>query len=462
MAKDDDFQKKKHKDVHQAVTDQIIASLESGVMPWKRPWNAGNLIGSDSFLPRNAVTGRPYQGINLLILLGKGHEDPRWCTLETANSQGWKIRAGEKSTTIIRSSPQLRTKTVIERDPETGEEKPVEKTYQYWFTREYRVFNASQIEGIPPLEEGKKPRTQAEIDDGVKKILSRFPQIRLIHLPVQADRNGRDAFYRSLDDSVTMPSPERFSDINAYYGVLLHEYGHSTGHPDRLNRESLDKYHTSDSWRAKEELVAELTSAFVTAELGLPDDLSRNAAYIGAWLEELKKDKREIFRAAAMAQKAADLLMGRDQELSLRENEEQEKSLPVAKEASAAAGVPEPAIRVVREEYQNFSGITEPVLFRTYEETAPPGRRFDPMIPGVIEGGRKYQAITAMDHFSEIASRLDSHEETRNGYLVPHGWRVLRGYYPAELHREFFPEDNLPGLPDLPREEPKSTFEPAL
>ena len=354
MAKNNNFPKKEHKDVHQAVTDQIIASLESGVMPWKRPWNAGKLVGSESFLPRNAVTGRPYQGINLLILLGKGHEDPRWCTLETANSQGWRIRTGEKSTTIVRSSPQLWTKTVLERDPETGEEKSVEKTYQYWFTREYRVFNASQIEGIPPLDEVKTPRTQTEIDNGIKEILSHFPQIRLTHLPVQADRKGNDAFYRNSDDSVTMPSPERFSDINAYYGVLLHEYGHSTGHPDRLNRESLAKYHTSDRWRAKEELVAELASAFVTAELGLPDDLTRNTAYIGSWLEELKKDKREIFRAASMAQKAADLLMGRDQDLSLRENEEQ------------------------------------------------------------------------------------------------------------ELHREFFPEDNLPGLPDLPREEPKSTFEPAL
>ena len=202
--------------------------------------------------------------------------------------------------------------------------------------------------------------------------------------------------------------------------------------------------------------MAELASAFVTAELGLPDDLSRNTAYIGSWLEELKKDKREIFKAASMAQKAVDLLMGRNQDLTLRKNEEQEERLPADNEASAAAGVPEPGIRVVKEEYQKL------VLFRTYEETAPPGRRFDPMTPGVIEGGRKYQAITSMDHFSEIASRLGPHEETHNGYLVPHGWRVLRGYYPAELHREFCPEDNLPGLPDLTRDEPKSTFEPAL
>lgn len=470
MAKNNNSPKKEHKDVLQAVTDQIISSLESGVMPWKRPWNAGKLVGSESFLPRNAVTGRPYQGINLLILLGKGHEDPRWCTLETANGQGWKIRKGEKSTTIVRSSPQLRTKTVLERDPETGEEKPVEKTYQYWFTKEYRVFNASQIEGIPPLDEVKTPRTQAEIDTRVKEILSRFPQIRLTHLPVQADRKGDDAFYRKSEDSVTMPSPERFSDINAYYGVLLHEYGHSTGHPDRLNRESLAKYHTSDRWRAKEELVAELASAFVTAEFGLPDDLSRNTAYIGSWLEELKKDKREIFKAASMAQKAVDLLMGRDQEMALKENEEEKEEGPrAAKDAAVAAGVPEPGIRVVKEEYQKLSGITEPVLFRTFEETAPPGRRFDPGTPGVLEGGKKYQAITSMEHFSEIASRLGPHEETPNGSLVPHGWRVLRGHYPKELDREFFQEGrepsgdiDLPGISDHVQEEKKTAFEPAL
>jgi antirestriction protein ArdC len=464
MAKNDSS--KERRDVHQEVTDQIVASLETGVMPWKRPWNAGKLVGSESFLPRNAATGRPYQGINLLLLLGKGHDDPRWCTLKEANRQGWRIRQGEKGTVIVHSSPQLYKKTVIERDRETGEEKPAEKTYRYWSTQIYRVFNASQIEGIPALDEVKTPRPQEEIDTRVKEILSRFSQIRLTHLPIQVDRQGKDAFYRQSEDSVTMPAPGRFSDINAYYGVLLHEYGHSTGHPNRLNRETLAKYHASDSWRAKEELVAELSSAFVAAELGIPDDLTRNTAYIGSWLSELKKDKREIFKAASMAQKAVDLLMGREQENSLREDEKRKEAPREPQEESVAAGVPEPGIRVVKEEYQKLSGIAEPVLFRTFEETAPKGKKFDPGTPGVLDGGKKYQAITSMDHFSEIASRLGPREETPNGCLVPHGWRVLRGHYPGELHREFFPEvADLAGVSSLFEDEPEpvsSGLEPGM
>jgi antirestriction protein ArdC len=462
--------KREHRDIHQEVTNRIVAELEKGVMPWKRPWSAGSLSGTGSFLPRNAVNGRPYQGINTLLLLSRGYSDPRWCTYEKAQQQGWQVRKGEKATEIVLSKPQMRSKAVLETDPETGEEKSVTKTYKYWFAKAIRVFNAEQIEGIPDLEQPKGDApNKVFLDRNVEEVLSRLKEtgLTLGHCVAQMSPDGSDAWYRPSADRINMPHPERFPKITDYYLTLLHECGHATGHEKRLNRPFAHSFGTKDY--AREELVAEISSALVSAELGIENDLKRNAAYIDNWLEVLKADKKEIFRAASQAQRACDLLMGRELE---REMEEEKSAEQTGSPVQAASGLPSPGTHLVKEEFQTLSGILDPVRFFTYEETPPPGRRFDLNTPGVMDGGRRYQAITSDPHFADICNRLGPHEENRNGTLTPHGWMVLRGHYPKELDREFPPEGpgiavgeiDLPGISDRSQEEDKKTaaFEPAL
>ena len=468
MATTNNREKKEHRDLHREVTERIVAELEKGVMPWKRPWSAGSLAGTGSFLPRNAVNGRPYQGINTLLLLSRGYSDPRWCTFEAARQQGWQVKKGEKATQIVLSKPQLRQKTVIETDPETGEEKNVSKTYKFWFAKAIHVFNAEQIEGLPELEkpEGNTPNKNT-LDRKVEEILSRLKEtgLTLSHSVAQMSPDGSDAWYRPSADRINMPHPDRFPDMNSYYGTLLHESGHATGHEKRLSRPFANSFGTKDY--AREELVAEIASALVCAELGIENDLKRNAAYIDNWLEVLRSDKKEIFRAAAQAQKACDLLMGRSPEWEMEEEKSAEQT---GTTVPAASGVPSPGTRLVKEEFQTLSGIPEPIRFFTYEETPPSGRLFDRNTPGVMDGGRRYQAVTSDSHFADICNRLGPHEEDGNGFLIPHGWMVHRGYYPKELDREFHPERSdesvgevdLPGISDTARIDPKSTLEPAL
>lgn len=279
-----------HHDLHQEVTDRILTALERGTAPWQRPWKEGE--GFD--LPVNAVTGRPYHGINTLLLMGEG--DPRWCTYKQAQEQGWQVREGEVGTQIgFYKMAEVTDKEKL--NPDTGE--PEKRTFP--LLRSYVVFNAQQIEGIPPLDRdalrppGWDPQAAAEA------IMARSgAQIR---------HGGNDAFYLPKHDVIQLPEQGQFPTAGDYYGTALHELGHWTGHESRLDR----KFGLFGSEQyAKEELRAEIASAMLSAELGVPHNPETHASYLGSWIEALRNDKREIFRAAADAQKITDFLMGRE------------------------------------------------------------------------------------------------------------------------------------------------------
>lgn len=299
------------RDFRQEVTDQIVAMLEKGTAPWQKPWEPGVLQ-----LPLNPTTGKVYRGGNALHLMAvagrKGFEDPRWLTYRQAQEQGWQVRQGEKGTHIeFWQFPEH------ERDRESGEkpnpaDSPGDDTDRAeartrMLHRIYTVFNGQQIEGIPAYSPQKTQGWEA-VQAGERILVN--SGARITH-----DQDDR-AFYSPASDKIHLPPREAFRNASDYYGTALHELSHWSGHPTRLDRETLNEsYRFGDTNYAKEELRAELASVFLAAEKGIPHNPEQHAAYVASWIQTLKHDKNEIFRAAKDAHAAADYLIAFDKEL---------------------------------------------------------------------------------------------------------------------------------------------------
>jgi antirestriction protein ArdC len=306
------------RDFRQEVTDSIIQLLEKGVAPWQKPWEPG--AGSLG-IPFNPTSERAYRGGNAIHLIAtglrNGYEDPRWMTYKQAADQGWQVRKGEKGTQI-----EFWEKKQLDRDDETGNADASKggelagngnTDRSRFIHRVYTVFNAAQIDKIPPYAPAK--RTEFEAVQAGELILTNSGA-RIAH--DQADR----AFYSRAKDSIHLPPKDTFKDIAGYYGTALHELAHWTGHPSRLNRPTLnDSYRFGDLNYAKEELRAELASVFLAAERGIPHNPEQHAAYVGSWIKALKQDKNEIFRAAQDASSATDFLVTLERDRSIAEEE---------------------------------------------------------------------------------------------------------------------------------------------
>ena len=302
------------RDVYAEVTDRVIEALENGTVPWRKSWvSQGG--------PVNVLTGRPYRGINIFLLMLTEFGDPRWGTfkammdtavaqarsegrvlVERTNNRGKKywfeikdgeeeffrggVRKGEKATRIILWKP-------IHRTSEDGEED------KFLLMRDYAVFNAEQANGIPPLptvENGHLP------DENAEAILAGYkggPGIIF----------GPDPGYSVPKDIVYMPPLGAFDTPNDYYGSFFHELTHSTGHESRLNRIEPALYGTDPY--AREELVAEMGAAMLSGLAGFTSaGGEQSAGYIAGWLKALKNDRKLVVGAAAQAQKSTDLIVG--------------------------------------------------------------------------------------------------------------------------------------------------------
>ena len=286
------------RDLYQEATDRIIKALENGTTPWQKPWtdlNTGPL--------RNGSTGNAYHGINTLLLhcasMERGFSDPRWLSFKQCEEKGYKVKKGAKSERIYFYKPLM----VDERDMATGQlmmdpatGKPRQK--QIPFLQCSPVFNAQEIEGIPPLQVSENEFSPVEAGESIAK-----------KCPVEIRHGGNRAFYNPASDSITMPSREQFKTAEAYYATLAHEMIHSTGHKDRCPREFGKRF--GDDAYAFEEMVAEMGSIQLGMETGLPTQIDNHASYISHWLRVLKSDKKAIFTAAAKASQAVDFVMGR-------------------------------------------------------------------------------------------------------------------------------------------------------
>jgi antirestriction protein ArdC len=284
------------KDVYSRVTDRILADLEQGVRPWMKPWNAEHSGGRITRPLRH--NGQPYNGINVLMLwsaaVDRGYAAPIWMTYKQAAEMGAHVRKGEKGELVVYANTITRKET----DAETGED--AERTIP--FLKGYTVFNAEQIDGLP--------ERFTQLAEPTLDPVARIERAEAFFAATQADirHGGNMACYALGLDRIQMPPFVAFRDAESYYATLAHETVHWTRHPTRLDR-VLGRKSFGDAGYAREELVAELGSAFLAADLGLAlEPRDDHASYIGHWLAVLKDDKRAIFSAAAHAQRAADFL----------------------------------------------------------------------------------------------------------------------------------------------------------
>ncbi|WP_129793895.1 ArdC family protein [Sphingosinicella sp. CPCC 101087] len=280
--------------LYSEVTGRIIAELEEGRVPWVQPWDSARC---GCTMPRNAVTGRGYSGINVLILwaagVGGGYRSQRWLTYRQAQRTGGHVAKGEKGTIVCyadRFTPSAEEERAFEEDREAR---------QVAFLKRFVLFNVDQCEGLPEeLVELPTPRGECEaIPDADALIAATGADIRI---------GGDMAFYAPAVDYIQVPPQEAYFEPINWYRTALHELGHWTGHPSRLDRDQSAGFGTPAY--AREELVAEMASAFVCASLSIRPTV-RHADYVGAWLDVLREDERAIFRAASLAGRAADYLL---------------------------------------------------------------------------------------------------------------------------------------------------------
>jgi len=284
-------------DVYTRVTDQIVAQLEAGTRPWLQPWQAGHAAGEVCRPLR--FNGLPYRGINVVLLwlaaMQRLFACPLWMTYRQAAELGGQVRRGEKGSLVVYASSFTRREI-----DDSGEQ----REHDVPFLKSYSVFNAEQIDGLPP-----RYYAQAEPQSHP---LERVDRAEIFFRRTGADirHGGSMAYYAPDADRIQMPAFDSFRDAESYYATLAHEVTHWTRHPSRLARE-FGRQRWGDEGYSMEELVAELGAAFLCADLGLtPEPREDHAAYIASWLNVLKSDKRAVFAAAAHAQRAADFLHG--------------------------------------------------------------------------------------------------------------------------------------------------------
>ncbi len=307
--------------LYEDVTARIVADLEAGTFPWAQPWGQpqgqsrgqppGQSWGASPKnaalgLPRNAATGKPYSGINVLILWGqlfdKGFASQNWLTFRQALSLGGMVRKGEHCVSVCYADkfiPRAERNIEGRGNASAGQGESDREPAAVPFLRRYTVFNVAQCDNLPAhCLASATALPEREI----------VPQAEALAAATLADirTGGAHAFYRPSDDTVQVPPQPAFFDQINYYRTLFHELGHWTGHASRLNRDQTGAF--GSKRYACEELVAEITAAFVCASLSIRPTV-RHADYLGSWLEVLRADNRAIFHAASKASKAADFIL---------------------------------------------------------------------------------------------------------------------------------------------------------
>ena len=270
------------------IVEKIVEALGKGEIPWRKPWR--------SCAAHNAISKSEYRGVNALILnLASHYVDPRFLTYKQASSLGAQVKKGEKGWPVIFYS-------TIKKEGEKVDGGNSEKAKTFRFMKHYTVFNASQCEGMPAMEEAAAPIVPIVAAEEVVKRMPRAPRIV----------DGSRACYIPSQDIVQMPPrTAHWTSGTAYYDTTFHELVHSTGHESRLSRDLGGNF--GGEKYAKEELVAEIGAQFLCQSSGINrSEVEENAvAYCQNWSKVLKNDPKMIFYAAAKAQAAHDFIMGK-------------------------------------------------------------------------------------------------------------------------------------------------------
>lgn len=278
--------------IKQEVTDLLVKALQEGNAPWRRGWVGG-------MAPTSLSTGKPYQGINSLILslLGEGYSHPLWLTYKQAQALGGNVKKGEKSIHVVYASKkELEAK-------EEGEKAP-----SFFFYKWFNVFNVDQCEGIEIPAKYLPTGEVVEPIDAINRLWDGYQNRPEMYYSEQ----GR-AFYSPSEDSITLPSLHQFKSAQEHAYTFAHEMIHSTGHESRANRwknaEDKPSRFGCESY-AKEELIAEIGACMLLANAGVQFDIPNSAAYLRSWIKELQNDTSLIFKASAKAQAASAYIEG--------------------------------------------------------------------------------------------------------------------------------------------------------
>jgi antirestriction protein ArdC len=276
------------KNVYEMVTDRVISALESGNIPWEKPWG-GCRSGAYNF-----ITRKSYSLMNQMLLKHRG----AYGTFKQWTEKGGKIRKGEKSEIVVFWKFQI-----VEEENEDGEKE--EKKIP--ILKYYNVFHISQVEGVTVKEEELPEVKPIESAEKIKREYVEREHIRIL------EYTTNEAFYSPAGDFIQVPERGQYRDVNEFYSTLYHEMVHSTGHKSRLNRLERDAHFGNEIY-SKEELVAELGAAFLMNLLGIETKKTfRNStAYIQNWIQVLKNDPRFVVSAAGKAEKAVHYIMGED------------------------------------------------------------------------------------------------------------------------------------------------------
>ena len=292
--------------MREQIANRFIAALQEERIPWHQEWQ--NVIA-----PYNAVTGRGYRGLNYFwlacIAMDKNYADPRWCTFNQAKDKGWKVIKGEKGTRVefwsmydtktkkkLTPSQVKKLRDTLELSEFHDRVKPISNVFT--------VFNGEQLDGIPKLKvESRRLFSTAELIELRDRLLK--------NMELRLREGGNEAFYSPTNDYVNMPMIERFDGAYSYMSTFLHESAHASGAKHRLNRDLSGKF-GSESY-AKEELRAEIASAFTASATGIKYEQSptmeNHAAYIQNWIKVLENNPNELFAAIKDAEKISDYLL---------------------------------------------------------------------------------------------------------------------------------------------------------
>src|ERR1700722_5470377 len=309
------------------VAERLIKQLQHGTAPWQRPWAPGELQ-----VPHNPVTEKPYRGFNSIWLLAQGQNAPRWMTYRQALEAGGQVREGQRGTKIQyfayeghRLVRDENGKIVVN---ESGEAQRESVSYERPRVMTHTVFNATQIEGLPDLEPRatREPWQRHAAADNV-----------LANSGIRIEHSGyQGACYRPELDAIMLPNRDRFLQADSYYATALHELGHATGHATRLDRDLSRPFGSKDY--AREELRAEIASLMIGERLEIGHDPGLHAAYVDHWVSILKDKPTEIFKAAAEAEKIAELVT------SLEHNRDAFKHHPLIEQAQQRRAAQEPSM----------------------------------------------------------------------------------------------------------------------
>jgi len=304
-------------DVKSQVARTLIEAMERGETPWQKPWAAM------SMRPVNPTTDNAYRGVNRILLALSGRPDNRWLTYQQAQAKGWQVRKGEKGSMIVKlveiaadGSGALEPEAVDHGGK--GDEAAHGQGRKAFALRRYTVFNAQQIDGVPELEiPSEMLFDPVERAEAVIEALKQKTGLKVIH-------GGNQACYIPALDEVRLPKKQAFHSVYEYFSVALHECSHSTMKKERMDRSEAYGKRWGDEAYAMEELTAEITSAILASETGVPmpngqAHLDNHCGYLQSWIKVLSKDPMAIFTAAKAADKISEYMLGLERQMASNE-----------------------------------------------------------------------------------------------------------------------------------------------